>query len=736
MKWRTRTAVLDAIWITDDLLVETYRRFVKTSSHYNCRRHGSHVPGPLEARRRQARRRIGLVAGTGASLAPFDLGALLGLNARPPVEWETSWKWEAPTIRPAPSSPPSPPFLSKLLKIPRMPVEDTVSCTATVQKATTIPSSGENSQDFGQMLKSLSHSEQINKSQMQDMIDFLQSSADENQSGNLQTLCQWLEDKAVENDALMAFAQMIKDKVKLQTIQTKEFCQAWLLLVRRGEPDLVTCLAEILDVTPEEKTRKQIIAQMSTAMFDSGSADLELLHFVLQVLHASQIMKSLPRKHPLWQPIYQEISARMSPARLHFHFENMNQVEISEILLHYWVPKYIEPRRRLKVLNALQSAGDPLSSKKMVLPPLTLVGILNWLNYLNKLPYAELLRDMFDLLLALDRKAEVWFFFKSVTRFLKYRIPHDVAVSLLEYFMKDRDSTDDLLRAWTIFHQVDSISALQFVDLPLRLIDHGYGTPERIFAILNRQVATDIVAPESRQLHNLSLTPRHIELAHVIGYAWASQKNVSSRIAFRRVWELFHFLRDRRAPLTPLMSRSLVKAGIIQPLKEKKGMAFQQSKYILSIVHRIEGEDMARALDKILYAIRNNELEVRDLHLPSLSTLFGEQQLKKMQQATLLKLKRKIKTLYGVKRAGLTTTKPWAKNWSKLYEKHKLIHNWAENTIRGSMLADSAEEHVWRQYIDDETQWTAPRSPKDDLFKHHDECSESITATEALYRDN
>jgi len=723
MKCRTRTGVLDAIWITDDLLAETYRRFVQTSITHDCRRHGSNVPGPLEARRRQARRRIGLATGAGTSLAPFDLGALLGLNARPPANWETSWKWEPPATRPVP-----PPPLSKLFKVSRSIVGDTEGRTASVQQSIELPALEQNSKDdFGHMMKSLDHLEQINTSKMQDMISFLQSSVDEDQAGNLQILCRWLEDKPVEQGAFLAFAQMIRDKVDMQTIKSHELCQAWTLLVRRGGSDLVTCLAGILDAIHDEQTREYIVAQTSTAMFDSEPDGLDLLRFVLQVLHASHTMGALPRKHPMWRPIYQEISARMSPARLHFHFDKMNQGQISEILLHYWAPKYIKTRRRLEVLNALQSSNDLLTSKHIALPPLTLVGILNWLKFLNKMPYVELLRDMFELLLALDRKSEVWFLFKSVTRFLKYPMPHDLAVSLLEYFMKDRDSKDDLLRAWTIFLQVDSISALQCVDLPLRLIDHGYGTPERIFTILNRQVAADIVAPESRQLHNLSLTSRHIELAHVIGYAWASQKNVSSRITFRRVWELYHFLRDRRAPLTPLMSRSLVKAGIIRPLKEKKGMAFQQSKFILSIVHRIEGEEMARALDQILYAIRNNNLEIRDPSVPTLGTLFGEQQVKKMQQMALWKLKWKVKTLFGTGRSSLKTTKPWAKNRWKFYEKHKGFHHLTDNSPPGSIL-DNSEEQVRSRHVDDRRQWAEPGSLEDEPLEHN-ECSDSGTGT-------
>ncbi|KAK6005494.1 hypothetical protein QM012_007136 [Aureobasidium pullulans] len=71
------------IWISDDALATAYRRFANTClvnhSHTNTRRHGSNVPGPLEARRRLARRRMaGLsIAGSSPGIMP-DFGALLG----------------------------------------------------------------------------------------------------------------------------------------------------------------------------------------------------------------------------------------------------------------------------------------------------------------------------------------------------------------------------------------------------------------------------------------------------------------------------------------------------------------------------------------------------------------------------------------------------------------------------------------------------------------------------------
>ncbi|KAF2400035.1 hypothetical protein EJ06DRAFT_582608 [Trichodelitschia bisporula] len=73
-----------ALWITDDVLSNAWHRFLTSRT----KRHGSNVPGPLEARKRLARRRM---AGLSVVGAPGqDLGFMF-LNG-PPRQNELSWE--------------------------------------------------------------------------------------------------------------------------------------------------------------------------------------------------------------------------------------------------------------------------------------------------------------------------------------------------------------------------------------------------------------------------------------------------------------------------------------------------------------------------------------------------------------------------------------------------------------------------------------------------------------------
>jgi hypothetical protein len=73
LKGPTEALPIAPLWITDALLNETFNRFSR-----GCRRHGSHVPGPLEARKRATRRKNTSLAYNGASAAPIDVAGLFG----------------------------------------------------------------------------------------------------------------------------------------------------------------------------------------------------------------------------------------------------------------------------------------------------------------------------------------------------------------------------------------------------------------------------------------------------------------------------------------------------------------------------------------------------------------------------------------------------------------------------------------------------------------------------------
>ncbi|KAL4919873.1 hypothetical protein BDW62DRAFT_209332 [Aspergillus aurantiobrunneus] len=73
----------DHAWISEELLASTFRRFVNGQQ----RRYESQVPGPLEARRRLAKRRNTALASVAGSGPMDDIACLFGQNGREHMKW-------------------------------------------------------------------------------------------------------------------------------------------------------------------------------------------------------------------------------------------------------------------------------------------------------------------------------------------------------------------------------------------------------------------------------------------------------------------------------------------------------------------------------------------------------------------------------------------------------------------------------------------------------------------------
>ncbi|KKK16171.1 hypothetical protein AOCH_002152 [Aspergillus ochraceoroseus] len=76
------TPFIDHVWISEELLASTFRRFANSQRRYESR-----VPGPLEARKRLARRRNTALAGLAGSGPLDDIACLFGRNGREHMKW-------------------------------------------------------------------------------------------------------------------------------------------------------------------------------------------------------------------------------------------------------------------------------------------------------------------------------------------------------------------------------------------------------------------------------------------------------------------------------------------------------------------------------------------------------------------------------------------------------------------------------------------------------------------------
>lgn len=101
MKLRLFKGSTDHVWISDGLLYREIHQFILSRI---ARRHGSFVLGPLEARRRAAKRRMMNLAevgggrgGTGGESDPINHGFLSNYF---PGQGLWGWQWQSPEVPP------------------------------------------------------------------------------------------------------------------------------------------------------------------------------------------------------------------------------------------------------------------------------------------------------------------------------------------------------------------------------------------------------------------------------------------------------------------------------------------------------------------------------------------------------------------------------------------------------------------------------------------------------------
>lgn len=209
-------------WISEELLSEAFNRYVRVS--HATRRYGSNVPGPLEARRRASKRRMGCaVAPTSMGPPGGDFGALFGAGAGGNAV-ENGWTWKAPGIQPAPTNttlngwnwgakratsyePPT--ELDEFLEVP-LSEEEIIE---------------ESREAFAELLQEAEGAGTLEKSDVAVLTEFLSSSADEPAAKNVSRLIQWMSGRSVSTPAWQAITALLCDKIILASIGNEDLLE-------------------------------------------------------------------------------------------------------------------------------------------------------------------------------------------------------------------------------------------------------------------------------------------------------------------------------------------------------------------------------------------------------------------------------------------------------------------------------------------------------------------------------
>ncbi|KAI5204200.1 hypothetical protein E4T39_03746 [Aureobasidium subglaciale] len=223
----------------------------------------------------------------------------------------------------------------------------------------------------------------------------------------------------------------------------------------------------------------------------------------------------------------------------------------------------------------------------------------------NKIEYAGWLQELFQALKPHKSPVWVYYFFAKLVR-NNVHIPYPVAIDLIRYFI-DMEKTNWALDVFTRPKAHQWLSDVP--ELLFALIETRPVSPELIFGLLNRPDYENSLPMNLRSVVKNSLSERTVHLVHHVAYAMAKSELLTSRAAFRRVHDCYSYLQDRGAPLSSVMSRALVHAGVTRPLREGIWLSTYKFQWILRIVRDLEGDEVADSLDEAAFTLRTENLE-------------------------------------------------------------------------------------------------------------------------------
>lgn len=697
------------IWISDELLSEAFNRYVRVS--HASRRYGSNVPGPLEARKRAAKRRMGCaVAASNMGPPGGDFGALFG-GGNGGNKVENGWSWTAPGSQPAPrkeavdvwgwgaKKPKQLAEWEQPLEIPR-PGKELVE---------------ESRIAFDALLQDAQHIGTLDKPDIAILSGFLTSSADEPAAKNLSRLIEWLPGRSVSNLAWEAITALIRDKIKLVSIDNEE-----LLEIIRGLPRVLDwqrddlarwrlhgiyasfsrCLdgrqlsdsliyqalfEEVHKTTLDKQACSGLLSMLTKTMNNFANAELLaenvsltflairshagtnlartglisqlsviLAHTppdaILELLTLStrRILEHGQPAHRFMRPravkwlkclgqsslaghmslVYAELSHKLRPSQLaeHFASEHFKSYDVAMAMLCDWLPN-----TDLQNSTALRLSSDGAASgikalkqmshnlRELAAADFATVAQefgrlheqtkqdkpwdLTWKVLLQAfvrtgVTYKPILSDVLYICKARYPSKSLFAMFVDILNCPGIPLPNHVSTILIEHFMARGEN----LLALKMFRADPSVAITSVPKLPMTLFEDR-SIKFNLFSVLFRH--TDSNPMHSRELLKCSVTPELIDLVHVTAHSIANTEVLKTSSAYRKVWSFYRWLQDRGAPLQSLISRAMVTAGILRPLKFHIWIPDGRLDYILGIVEKVEGVEMREQVERLALHMRD-----------------------------------------------------------------------------------------------------------------------------------
>ena len=641
----------DHIWITHDMLNHAFHNYLRLRPGL---RHGSAVPGPLEARKRNAKRKMmGTAPATGGTA--LHPGVLARLSQEREGEGQLLWQWPTST----------PPYL-----------KDKPSKSNKVGKSSrSLPllSHGSGRSSVPSWLEG--HDELKDEERL--LEDALNIS-DENGTGHNGRAVRVISaDPGIEKQANRSLEELFKDNYTFETMRKiynsldqtdplrKPFIRMALqrllqsgvdvdhILEFWGDPALNPWSAEGLSLLVDHCVQYSKVEEMR-----------RISQWIVQQVHLgispdrylSLALINLPtlRENDQWQDVLEEFCKSVVQALLLspvVHGQDLEPDTFSTLL-----QTLLYNRQSQSMLNAgsnLLRDATPiqLQSVKTIIWPMIEKWIHSWeLNGTSEIDTTDLIWDLIALLQSLPEESHAEAIEAVSRKILDAPLPkfdeHQLwrrhALSRSARRISDvldqdpncwraihvaiRQRQEDIIESMAIRmidYQMSNYNALDtarltFARHPQVTLESCPDLAEALISDSDRPWVAALAMRRSRQsrvlskVHHAHVSDRVQQLRQDGGYlldrmalAYAYAPHLQPSVAFNFVhqcWALHES--DRFGPVGSGMIRAVVHSGIVRPLQAGQTMSFARLNWILQQVARVEGTERMRSLGAIVWEWR------------------------------------------------------------------------------------------------------------------------------------
>jgi hypothetical protein len=393
----------------------------------------------------------------------------------------------------------------------------------------------------------------------------------------------------------------------------------------------VTILADLLEDLYPTLITEGILVTATHQICDKFRMpeDIDVAHDRDTVLNGWLICLQNALAYRVWNRVLHVLHKEVSPIDLIPFFSRLQpSYLICEALLLHWIPSLPYMRVRADMLRARSLTYDTSKTEhdyKEKFKASVMNKTLTDLRYLHQQGRSPHTYDMFAyLLIALSRHHQLTFVNEALILHFCEKLFGTAALAEV----CDHARSAGVWLAAGVIHPVINNVFQQEPQVALSLwksrMVRTTGMPGFLKALIEDETPSleifkilayydpAAVIPREERVDKRSLTWERIDLLHECAEAFSKQKKVTHRVRFRNVHLCYRYLAIRGAPMTPTMSRALVKAGITDYLAEGVNVSKAQVKWIVEMVAKIEGEEVAKQLDELawgwmqrVYADRN-----------------------------------------------------------------------------------------------------------------------------------